>query len=280
MWSCSKSNYPPLPPACKRAIQYRSTTYGVMSTAGKESSGRRRVMTLVADFGEDPVARGGQCCAAAGTEDWPDGDDDVGDKCYCTVGTPSSSPVRGRCTRWYPRLRALIEGPLQTDSGGKGGGSGGVGVLINCAGVCYPHPEYFAGMAGDGHDVGEGGGDVQSPPPVTFTAEYCDNAETAVKCNVAATVHACRLVLPGMLARGRGLIVNVGSASASMPPATPLMALYAATKVGARYNNLLLLTSLAVTKLYRTINVLQSVKSDVINHNFFDSDTRRCEWNG
>lgn len=188
-------------------------------------------MTVVADFGEDPVARGGQRCAAAGTEDRPNGDDDVGDKCFCTVGTPSSSPVRGRCTRWYPRLRALIEGPLQTGSGGKGGG---VGVLINCAGVCYPHPEYFAGMAGDGRDGGEGGHDDQMPPPVTFTADYCDNAETAVKCNVAAAMHACRLVLPGMLARGRGLIVNVGSASASMPPATPLMALYAATKVGTQ----------------------------------------------
>lgn len=182
-------------------------------------------MTVVADFGEDPVARGGQRCGAATVtaEDRPNGDDDVSDRCFCSDGTPSSSPIRGRCTRWYPRLRAIIEGPLRT---------GGVGVLINCAGVCYPHPEYFAGMAGDGRNGRDDGG--KSPCPVTFTTEFCDNADTAVKCNVAAAVHACRLVLPGMLARGRGLVINVGSASASMSPGTPMMALYAATKVSEK----------------------------------------------
>lgn len=107
--------------------------------------------------------------------------------------------------------------------------AGGVGVLINCAGVSYPHPEYFAGMLGDGDWDAAGHGDDDRGP--AFSAAFCDNADAAVRCNVAAAVHACRLVLPGMLARGRGLVVNVGSASASVSPGAPLMTLYAATKV-------------------------------------------------
>lgn len=167
-------------------------------------------MTAVADFSEDPVARDGPChhSATAGVPTAQQDEDNLGDRCYCGGEGP-----RGRCTRWYPRLRAAIDGPLR---------AGGVGVLINCAGVSYPHPEYFAGMLGDGDD--DGG--------TEFTAEFCDGADASVRCNVAAVVHACRLVLPGMLTRGQGLVVNVGSASASMPPATPLMTLYAATKVG------------------------------------------------
>ncbi|XP_025422643.1 uncharacterized protein LOC112692250 [Sipha flava] len=223
----------------------------------KESSGcERRVMTVVADFAEDPVARRGErCCGAAdekqqkhdsrersdaeqqddgrersdaerqedddrGRSDPEQWQDDVGDQCFCDDhgGRPSVTVRGGGCTRWYPRLRAVIEGRLQT--------AGGVGVLINCAGVCYPHPEYFASMRGH-RDGGGGGGGVHD---ADFTAEFCDNADASVRCNVAAAVHACRLVLPGMLARGHGIVVNVGSASASIPPATPLMALYAATK--------------------------------------------------
>lgn len=191
----------------------------------KESAGRRRVMTVVADFSEDPVARYGTVVDLGEPEDGDGGDrpeqregdqdDDVGDRCFCD--RDGQRPARRQCPLWYRRLRAMVEGRLQAD--------GGVGVLVNCAGACYPHPEFFAGMTADGNP-GAGDGDG----PVQFTADYCSNADVAVRCNVAGAVHACRLVLPGMLARGRGLVINVGSASASMPPAMPLMALYAATK--------------------------------------------------
>lgn len=205
-------------------------------SAGKESGGSgRRVMTVVADFAEDPVARGGPCgsaAAAAGAQETVAADDghgcgrdDLGDRCYCDAGGDESAAAgRGDagCTRWYPRLRAAIESPPVR--------AGGVGVLINCAGVSYPHPEYFACMTGDGATAAGMTGDGDRGGPA-FTTEFCDNADAAVRCNVAAAVHACRLVLPGMLARGRGLVVNVGSASASVPPGTPLMTLYAATKV-------------------------------------------------
>lgn len=40
-----------------------------------------------------------------------------------------------------------------------------------------------------------------------------------------------RLVLPGMKARKRGAIVNIGSAVATIAPLGPLYTVYAATKV-------------------------------------------------
>lgn len=40
-----------------------------------------------------------------------------------------------------------------------------------------------------------------------------------------------RLVLPGMKARKRGAIVNIGSAVATIAPCGPFYAVYAATKV-------------------------------------------------
>jgi len=183
-------------------------------------------MTVVADFAEDPVSRNVTVVAPRELEvcdsgDRPeqrygDQDDDVGDWCFCDSG--GQQPARHHCPLWYQRLRTVVEGRLQRD--------GGVGVLVNCAGACYPYPEFFAGMSAD---VYAGAGDDDGPEQ--FTTDYCSNADVAVRCNVAGVVHTCRLVLPGMLARGRGLVINVGSASASMPPAVPLMALYAATKV-------------------------------------------------
>ena len=42
-----------------------------------------------------------------------------------------------------------------------------------------------------------------------------------------------RLVLPGMKARKRGAIVNIGSAAATVAPSGPLYAVYAGTKARA-----------------------------------------------
>ena len=49
-----------------------------------------------------------------------------------------------------------------------------------------------------------------------------------IQLNVAALVALARLYLPGMLARGRGQIVNLGSVGSFVP--TPYMATYSATK--------------------------------------------------
>ncbi len=52
--------------------------------------------------------------------------------------------------------------------------------------------------------------------------------QTMLEVNVAATVHLSRLLLPGMLARGEGWIVNVASIAGDIPG--PPLSLYCATK--------------------------------------------------
>lgn len=54
-----------------------------------------------------------------------------------------------------------------------------------------------------------------------------DDIERSVSTNVAAVLHATRLVLPGMIARRRGHIVNLGSMAGLYPLSA---ALYGATK--------------------------------------------------
>ncbi|CAH9122636.1 unnamed protein product [Cuscuta epithymum] len=80
-----------------------------------------------------------------------------------------------------------------------------VGVLVNNMGVCYPYPKYF-------HEVDEKVvGDV-------------------LKVNVEGTTKVTKAVLPGMLIRKKGAIVNIGSGSAIVIPSAPLHAVYAGTK--------------------------------------------------
>uniref|UniRef100_A0A0D9XRP2 Very-long-chain 3-oxoacyl-CoA reductase n=1 Tax=Leersia perrieri TaxID=77586 RepID=A0A0D9XRP2_9ORYZ len=80
-----------------------------------------------------------------------------------------------------------------------------VGVLVNNAGATYPCAAYF-------HEV---------PTPVW---------EAVVRVNVEAATRIARAVVPAMVAKGRGAVVNVGSGSSIVVPAFPLYAVYAATK--------------------------------------------------
>lgn len=85
-----------------------------------------------------------------------------------------------------------------------------VGVLVNCAGTTY--------------GGGGGGG-----------AAYFHEAEErgwreVVRVNVDGTCRVTQVVLPKMVKRGRGAVVNVGSGSAVALPSFPLHAVYAATK--------------------------------------------------
>ena len=59
-----------------------------------------------------------------------------------------------------------------------------------------------------------------------LTAAEVDNT---VAINCAAVVKATHAVLPAMLARGRGAIVNISSVAAT-PKATPYFSVYSATK--------------------------------------------------
>ncbi|XP_011500124.1 PREDICTED: very-long-chain 3-oxoacyl-CoA reductase [Ceratosolen solmsi marchali] len=79
-----------------------------------------------------------------------------------------------------------------------------VGVLVNNAGTSYDHPELFT----------------------------CVSEETItriIQLNVAGVTGVARQVLPGMMERRKGVIVNIGSAFGALPG--PYLAVYAASKM-------------------------------------------------
>lgn len=80
-----------------------------------------------------------------------------------------------------------------------------IGVLINNVGVSYPYARFF-------HEVDE------------------ELLRNLIKVNVEGTSKVTQAVLPGMLERKRGAIVNLGSGAAIVIPSDPLYAVYAATK--------------------------------------------------
>lgn len=80
-----------------------------------------------------------------------------------------------------------------------------VGVLINNVGVSYPYARFF-------HEVDE-----------KLLADV-------IKINVEGTTRVTQAVLPGMLKRKRGAIVNIGSGAAIVIPSDPLYSVYAAAK--------------------------------------------------
>uniref|UniRef100_A0A453RD48 Estradiol 17-beta-dehydrogenase 12 n=1 Tax=Aegilops tauschii subsp. strangulata TaxID=200361 RepID=A0A453RD48_AEGTS len=51
-----------------------------------------------------------------------------------------------------------------------------------------------------------------------------------IRVNVLALTEVTAAVLPGMVRRGRGAVVNMGSGSASVLPSFPLYSVYAGTK--------------------------------------------------
>lgn len=80
-----------------------------------------------------------------------------------------------------------------------------IGVLINNVGASYPYARFF-------HEVDDKLlGDV-------------------IKVNVEGTTKVTHVVLPGMIKRRKGAILNIGSGAAIVIPADPLYTLYAASK--------------------------------------------------
>ncbi|KAF6213579.1 hypothetical protein GE061_011300 [Apolygus lucorum] len=81
-----------------------------------------------------------------------------------------------------------------------------VGILVNNVGTCPPHPEYFLDME----------------------AHHADLYQGMLNCNITSAVQMTRYVLPGMVDKGKGLIINISSQMSTLP--SPLHTLYGATK--------------------------------------------------
>lgn len=95
-----------------------------------------------------------------------------------------------------------------------------VGVLINNVGVSYPYARYF-------HEVEE------------------KLLSDLIRVNVEGTTKVTQAVLPGMVQRKKGAIVNIGSGAAIVIPSDPLYSVYAATKASV----LLLLLNYCISSL-------------------------------
>ncbi|XP_014096419.3 very-long-chain 3-oxoacyl-CoA reductase [Bactrocera oleae] len=93
----------------------------------------------------------------------------------------------------YDKIKAGIEGL-------------DIGVLVNNVGVGYPYPEYF-------HNY------YQQNPKILLDM---------ISVNIHSVTHMCALVLPVMLSRKKGLIINVSSTTSSIPAS--LLTIYSGTK--------------------------------------------------
>lgn len=80
-----------------------------------------------------------------------------------------------------------------------------VGILINNVGVSYPYARFF-------HEVDE------------------QLLKNLIKVNVEGTSKITHAVLPAMIKKKKGAIVNIGSGAAIVIPSDPLYSVYAATK--------------------------------------------------
>ncbi|XP_048066776.1 17-beta-hydroxysteroid dehydrogenase type 3 isoform X2 [Megalobrama amblycephala] len=69
----------------------------------------------------------------------------------------------------------------------------------------------------------------QIPCKLLEISDLEERIHDVINCNVKAMVKMCRIVLPGMQQRGRGVILNVSSGIAKIP--CPIYTLYAASKV-------------------------------------------------
>jgi len=115
-----------------------------------------------------------------------------------------------------------------------------VGVLFNNVGLMYEVPDHFLRIQGGRKMMAD-----------------------MVNVNCLASVMMTRIVLPGMIKRGRGVIINNGSGSGVRP--LPLFTLYSATKAFSDYFTLGLLEECRQTKviIQVSVKVIVAVKQNI-----------------
>lgn len=80
-----------------------------------------------------------------------------------------------------------------------------IGVLVNNVGLSYPHPDYFLTMSNRDE----------------LTAQI-------IKCNITSVSNMCSIVMPQMVERKKGVVINLSSLAAHIP--NPMLSFYAASK--------------------------------------------------
>lgn len=80
-----------------------------------------------------------------------------------------------------------------------------IGTLVNNVGISYTYPEYFLDLP-----------------------DWEQSVDKMIKANIVAVTRMTGLVLPEMVKRGKGVVINIGSGSSMIP--SPLLTIYAAAK--------------------------------------------------
>ena len=81
-----------------------------------------------------------------------------------------------------------------------------IGILINNVGISNPYPDYF----------------LELPQKEKIYSNI-------IKCNIGSVTTMTQILLPRMVERGRGVVVNISSTAATIP--SPLLTVYGASKV-------------------------------------------------
>ncbi|CAK1541705.1 unnamed protein product [Leptosia nina] len=80
-----------------------------------------------------------------------------------------------------------------------------IGTLVNNVGISYSYPEYF-----------------------TDIPDWENAISSMIKANMVSVTRMTGIVLPDMVKRGKGVVINIGSGSSIIP--SPLLTVYAASK--------------------------------------------------